>query len=358
MPKVSTKDERVLSLRHLNRALLARQLLLERKRLPVARAIERLGALQAQWPPSPYVALWSRLEGFRRGSLMGAIERREVVKATLMRATLHHVSAADYLAYAGLFRRARLADLQRRVEREGLDADFERLTAELLEHLSGELRSRPELLRLLGQPKLVVTDPRPWLTWHVLAARASLVHSPPSSAWRRHTAGGTFATAGAWLGGDGAADGAHLLRRYLAAFGPATRGDTLRWTGLPATALEPAFADVGLRRFRDERGRELLDLPRAPLPPAETPSPPRLLPMWDSALLAYDDRTRILPERYRKLVIQKNGDVLQTFLVDGFVAGTWQLEDGRVELEPFEPLPRPVERELRREASALASFAA
>jgi hypothetical protein len=356
--KVSTKAERVLSVRELNRALLARQLLLERRRLPVTRAIERLGALQAQWPPSPYVALWSRLEGFRRDSLMRAIERRRVVKATLMRSTLHHVSAGDYLAYAGLFVRARLSDLERRVDREGLDADFERLTGDLLEHLSDEPRSRPELLRLLGQPKLVVTDPRPWLTWHMLAARASLVHGPPSSAWRRNTAGGTFAPAAAWLGREGADDSAHLLRRYVAAFGPVTRSDALRWTGLPAAALEPAFADIPLRRFRDERGRELLDLPRAPLPPADTPSPPRLLPMWDSSLLAYDDRSRILPEQYRKVVIQKNGDVLQTFLVDGFVAGTWQLGDGRAELEPFEPLPRAVERELRREANALASFAA
>lgn len=356
--KVSTKVVRLLSPRELNRALLARQLLLERRRLPVARAIERLGALQAQWPPSPYVALWSRLAGFRRESLMRAIERRQVVKATLMRSTLHHVSAGDYLAYAELFRRARLTDLQRRVDREGLAADFERLTGELLQHLSDEPRSRPELLRLLGQPKLVVTDPRPWLIWHVLAARASLVHGPPSSAWRRNTAGGTFAPAAAWLGREGAADSAHLLRRYLAAFGPATRTDSLRWTGLPALALESAFADVGLRRFRDERGRELLDLPRAPLPPAETPAPPRFLPMWDSSLLAYDDRTRILPEQYRKVVIAKNGDVLQTFLVDGFVAGTWQHENGRVELEPFEPLPRAVERELRREARALARFAA
>lgn len=360
-PKVSTKDERRLTVRELNRALLARQLLLQRVRLPLARAIDRVGGLQAQWPPSPYIALWSRLEGFRRDDLMRAIERRSVVKTTLMRGTLHHVSARDYLAYAGLFRAARLAELAPRVERAGLDADFERLTEELLGHLSEGPRPRPELLRLLGQPKLVTSDPRPWVTWHVLSARAGLVHGPQSSVWRKNTGRGTFTPATSWLGGEGASglDAAvHLVRRYLGAFGPATRADLARWTGLPLAMIAPAFESVRLRRLRDERGRELLDLPRAPLPAADMLAPPRLLPMWDSALLAHDDRSRILPERYRKTVILPNGDVRQTFLVDGFVAGTWELEDGHVRLDPFERLGRTAELELRGEADRLATFAA
>jgi hypothetical protein len=149
----------------------------------------------------------------------------------------------------------------------------------------------------------------------------------------------------------------HLVRRYLAAFGPATRADVAQWTGLPVATIAPSLEDVRLRRFLDERGRELLDVPRAPLPAADKPAPPRFLPMWDSTLLAHADRTRILPERYRSTVIRPNGDVLKTFLVDGFVAGLWALRDGRVELEPFEPLRPTVERELRREATALASFA-
>jgi uncharacterized coiled-coil protein SlyX len=139
---VSTTAERELTFRELNRALLARQLLLREVRLPVARAIERVGALQAQGPPSPYVALWSRLDGFSKESLMRAVERRRVVKATLMRGTLHLVSAADYLAYAGLFRDARLPAVERRLERARVDADFDRLTEELLAHLSDEPRSR------------------------------------------------------------------------------------------------------------------------------------------------------------------------------------------------------------------------
>jgi hypothetical protein len=348
---------RELSLRELNRALLARQLLLERRPLPVAKAIERVAALQAQWPPAPYIALWSRVEGFRREHLLRAIERKRVVKATLMRATLHHVSAADYLAYAGLFHAARRKAVERDVARVGVDGDFARLTRRLVAQVADEPRTRPELIRLLDLPRLDATDRASWLTWHLLSARAKLVHGPSSSVWRRNTGGGTFATAAGWLGAEAGADSAHLVRRYLAAFGPATRSDVLRWTGLPAPVLEPAFTALRLRRFRDDKGRGLLDLPRAPLPPAGTPSPPRFLPMWDSALLAHDDRTRLLPEEHRKTVIKPNGDVRQTFLVDGFVAGLWELDGGKVELEPFQPLPRSVQRELRREAGRLEEFA-
>jgi Winged helix DNA-binding domain len=352
---------RTLTVKELNRALLARQLLLHRHRLSVPKAIERVGALQAQWPPSPYIALWSRLEGFRREKLMRSIERRSVVKATLMRGTLHHVSAADYLAYAGLFREARLDAIEQRLKQAGIDLDFDRLTRQLLGHLADGPLPRPELLRLLDQPKLVTSDRRPWLVWHMLSTRAGLVHGPSSSVWRLYTGRGTFTPAESWLGRrpkSGAEAAASLVRRYLAAFGPATRNDVTRWTRLPVGALAPAFERLRLRRFRDEDDRELLDVPRAPLPPAETPAPPRLLPMWDSSLLAHDDRSRILPDRYRKTVILANGDVLQTFLVDGFVAGTWELEDGRVRFEPFERLTRRVERELRREANDLVTFAA
>jgi len=353
--------ERVLTLRELNRTLLARQLLLRRARLPLPKAIERVGALQAQWPPSPYIALWSRLEGFRRDHLLRAIERRRVVKATLMRTTLHHVSARDYLAYAGLIHRVRTASVARELAKHPVDseADIDALVRDLVRHASERPRSRPELLELLGQPKLELAERRPWLVWHLLASRAGLLHGPSSSAWRRNTAGGRFVPATIWLGAageDGDAAAAHLLRRYLAAFGPATRADAAQWTGLPVAALEPAFERLPLRRFRDEAGRELLDLQRAPLASAEIEAPPRFLPMWDSSLLAHADRVRILPEPYRKTVIKKNGDVLQAFLVDGFVAGTWAIEDGRVELEPFERLPPSTTRDLEAEGRALAEF--
>jgi hypothetical protein len=351
--------ERVLSRRELNRALLARQLLLRRARLSVPRAIERVGALQAQWPPSPYIGLWSRLDGFRREQLMRAVERRHVVRATLMRTTLHHVTARDYLEYAGELRVRRTASLEAQISKFPGGVELDELVRQVVVLASERPRTRPELLRLLGMPKLELDDRRPWLVWHLVSARAGLVHAPVSSAWRMNTSGAYFVPAAVWLGaepatGDDAA--CVLLRRYLAAFGPATRADAAQWTGLTLSALEPGFERLPLRRFRDEDGRVLYDLPRAPLPSGTTPAPARFLPMWDSTLLAHDDRRRILPEAYRKVVIQKNGDVKRTFLLDGYVAGLWTVDDGRVALDPFEPVPRRELRSLEAEATALAEF--
>jgi hypothetical protein len=150
---------------------------------------------------------------------------------------------------------------------------------------------------------------------------------------------------------------AELVRRYLAAFGPASRADLADWSGMRVSDLADALDSLEpLRRFRDERGRELLDLPRAPLPDAATPAPVRFLPKWDNVLLGFADRTRVLPEEYRKTVIAKNGDVAQTFLVDGVVAGTWREEKGKVKLAPFAPLPRAVRLEAEDEAARLAEF--
>jgi len=326
----------------------------------VPRALERTGALQAQWPPSPYIGLWSRLEGFRPEQLVGAVGRRRAVKATLMRTTLHLVSAQDYLAYAGVFLRRRVETVERDLAKHPGVTDMEELTRRVGELTAERPRTRPELLELLGLPRLdSMGDRRPWLVWHLLAAKGALVHGPSSSAWRSNTAGGTFVPAEIWLearGAGGEEAAGHLARRYLAAFGPATRADLAQWTGLPLALLEPGLERVRLRRLRDEEGRELLDLPRAPLPPADTPAPPRFLPRWDNVLLAHDDRRRVLPEEYRKVVIAKNGDVAETFLVDGVVAGTWSLEAGRVRLAPFAPLPARARRELEAEAARLGAF--
>jgi hypothetical protein len=149
---------------------------------------------------------------------------------------------------------------------------------------------------------------------------------------------------------------AEILRRYLAAFGPASRRDIVAWSMMHVPEIQRALDRLELRRFRDEHNRELLDVPRAPLPDAETHAPVRFLPKWDNVLLAFADRTRVLPEQYRKTVIRMNGDVAQTFLVDGFVAGTWRVEDGRVVPEPFAPLSRAVRREVEDEAGRLEAF--
>jgi hypothetical protein len=350
---------RTLTLRELNRATLARQLLLRRHDLSIARATERIGGIQAQWPPSPYIGLWSRVDGFRPERLVGAVGRRDVVKATLMRTTLHLVSAPDYLAYAGIYRDRRIAELERQLAALGEEADFAQDAERVAAYAAERPSTRPELLALLGRPKLLLEDRRPWLAWYGLAAHAGLVAGPSSSTWRAHTAGGTYVPARTWLGADAASGPeavSHLVQRYLAAFGPASRPDIAQWTGLPLRVLDEGLARIRLRRFHDELGRDLYDLPRAPLPANDTPAPPRFLPRWDSLLLAHDVRTRVLPEEHRRAVIARNGDVPETFLVDGFVAGHWSFVAGRVELAPFAPLPRGARRAVEQEARRLGSF--
>jgi hypothetical protein len=350
---------RVLSLRELNRASLARQLLLRRHRIAVPRAVERVAGIQAQWPPSPYIGLWSRVEEFRADQLVRAVAQRKVVKATLMRTTLHLVTAPDYLAYAGIYRERRIAELRRQLAALGEEIDFARDGARLAALAADQPRTRPELLAALGRQKLRIEDRRPWLVWYGLAAHAGLVNGPSSSAWRTNTAGGTFVPARTWLGQEAAggdAGVAQLVRRYLAAFGPASRRDIGQWTGLPLGTLDRGLERLVLRRFADTLGRELLDLPRAPLPPADTAAPPRFLPRWDNLLIAHDVRTRVVADDHRAAVVGRNGDIDETFLVDGFVAGQWSLEGGRVRLRPFAPLPRPVRRALEEEARRLEAF--
>jgi len=173
---------RTLTLRELNRATLARQLLLRRHRLSVTQAVERTAGLQAQWPPSPYLGLWTRIEGFGPDDLARSVARRRVVKATLMRTTLHIVSAADYLAYAGVYRERRITELERQLAALGEEADFVNDGERLAQFTAERPRSRPELLALLGRPKLRIEDRRPWLVWYGLSAYAGLLTPGPSSA--------------------------------------------------------------------------------------------------------------------------------------------------------------------------------
>jgi hypothetical protein len=348
---------RTLTLRELNRATLARQLLLRRHRLSPTRAVERTAGIQAQWPPSPYIGLWSRVEGFRPDDLVRAITRRTVVKATLMRTTLHLVTAADYLAYAGIYRRSRIRELERQLAALGEAADFSRDGARVAAFAAERPRTRPELLALLGRPKLEIEDRRPWLVWYGLSAHAGLVNGPESSVWRTYTSGGTFVPARAWLGADGEASASHLVRRYLGAFGPASRADVAKWTGMARSVVDEGLAGLELRRFRAEDDRELFDLPRAPIPPGDVAAPARLLPRFDNLVLSHADRTRVLAEEHRAAVIE-GGEVRATFLVDGFVAGLWSFEGGRVRLEPFAPLPRSARREVEDEARRLEAFLA
>ncbi len=352
--------ERVLSERELNRALLARQQLLERKRMSVVTALERIGGLQAQHGPSPHIALWSRIEGFRPEQLDKVLRERKAVKATLMRVTLHIVSARDYYAFEPALRLARRvwwADIGPRV---GVEFDFDEIGRRTLE-LVGAGDCAPEELKQLTLSLTKGPEPSAGFHWRLAVGSASLVHTPPSGFWGHHGPGG-FASDAGWLGRAVTPedeDVALLVRRHLGAFGPATRGDVSSWSGLPVATLAPGFEQLKLQQYRDGRGRRLYDLPRRRLPGADTRPPVRFLPKWDSTILAYEapERTRILPERYRKTVIRKNGDVLPTFLIDGFVAGSWSVKRttklATLLLDAFEPVPRAWKPELIEEGERL-----
>jgi hypothetical protein len=319
--------------------------LLERSRLGVPKAVERLCAVQAQSAPEAYLGLWSRVAGFQRDQLTRALERRRVVRATLFRVTLHFVSATNHGAFAaanhGRWREEFLregipvAELVTRIERLAEDGTF---TYADLSALAPELGEKQFRVRCL----------------------TPLVHVPPSGTWGHIRV--RLTTAKRWLnlGAPSSADAAALVvRRYLGAFGPATRQDLLSFSGLRVVDVTPGLdlLEGQLRRFRDEEGRELLDLPRAPRPAPDTPAPVRFLPRWDALLLSHADRTRVLPAEYRSSVIT-GGWVHSTFLVDGVVAGLWRVEAGKVKTEPFAPLPRGARRELDDEARRLAGFLA
>lgn len=345
--------ERILSERELNRALLARQLLLGRRPMPLAPAVERIGGLQTQYAPSGYIGLWSRLEGVAREDLTRALERRRVVQATVMRVTIHTVSAKDYPLLTAGVREVRREWWLRQHRGRVSAAEVEAAAETVREALAGgaTLR-RSELMARIGGGSAL---------WNGVGMWVDLVRAPPSGTWERRRAD-LFALAEDWLGGAEATpeEGRdHLLRRYLGAFGPATLTDAATWAGLPVTALAPSADRLTLRRLRAEDGAELLDLPRAPLPDPEAPAPPRFLPTWDAALLVHARRTQILPERFRPRVFNTTTpQSVATFLVDGQVAGTWRFERGRISLDAFERLPREARRGLADEAERLADFMA
>ena len=339
--------ERVLTLRELNRALLARQLLLERRKLGVQQAVERICAVQAQWPQSPYIGLWTRLSGFRKEQLTRALAQYRVVKTQLFRITLHITSARDYPSFFAVWGpatrdrtpgvgREKLEELTRRVRAAALKGP---MTQEQVEELAAEEMGFRWRTRTL----------------------TPLVHLPPGGTWS-HYGRTQLAAMESVLGVDlpPRDDGAErLVRSYLAAFGPATQEDLLRFAGVRVADIRAGLERMELRRFRDERGRILLDLPRSPLPEGDTPAPVRFLPKWDSSLLAYapPERTRILPEKYRRTVIAKNGDVLPTVLVDGFVAATWDLGAKRdLTITPLRRLTRQERADIDEEGERLVEF--
>lgn len=336
--------ERTLTQRELNRALLARQLLLERARLPIPRALERIGGIQDQYAPNAYIRLWSCLDGFRRDDLTQALERRTVVQATLIRGTIHVVSRRDYWPFAVAIR-APQRDWWLRVQKpRPQEADLERRAEELRALMADGPRRQDELVDVVGRRGLA----GPWV---------ELVRVPPSGTWEKRRAH-LFQTAEHWVGPEDvevapALD--HLVRRYLGAFGPAPPADIAQWAGVKPRDIAPALQRLALRRFRDESGGELLDVPRAALPDPETPAPVRFLPTWDAVLLVHARRTGVLPEEHRPRIFStKTPQSVATFLVDGAVAGTWRFDDGRIRWESFRRLDAGIRREVEDEAERLA----
>lgn len=350
----------VLTQRALNRALLERQLLLRRSNLSAAEAVGHLVGMQAQVPTAPYLGLWTRLEDFRPEELSGLISDRRAVRASMMRATIHLVTARDFLALRPVVQPVLERDVYCNAtfgkERlAGLDVGSVLAAGRAL--LEERPRTAAELRRLLG-PSWPERDPAALA--YAVRGLLPLVHVPPRGLWG---ASGPVAltTAEAWLGhsvvrGHPPDD---AVLRYLAAFGPATVADARAWSGL--SGMREAFERLRSRliTFRDERGRELFDVPGAPMPNPETPAPPRFLPAFDNALLSHADRTRIVPDEHRKAL--SKDPFMRGVLLDGFACGTWKIDSshGRADLvvEPFGFLAEQDRVVLAEEGGRLLAFA-
>jgi hypothetical protein len=359
----------VLTVRALNRALLARQGLLDRWEAPVPEVVERIGAIQAQhWPAVP-VALWSRLRGFQADDLYRALDARQLLMGTLLRGTLHVVSARQHPRYAAVVRES--AAGWRRTDAEP-PAEMDALRAELVAHAV-----RPRTVEALTtfvedwierhRPPLAEAELafQRGYRWRPLIASCGLVRAPAGERWDgARPPAASMAPPEPASASDGEALDA-VVRWHLRAFGPAAADDVAGWIGRRTPAVREALERLGseLVRFEDEAGRALHDLPDAPRPDPGVEAPVRLLPWFDSVLLAYAPRhrARILPEAYKdRVYVRANLQWLPTFLVDGLVAGTWSVQAGKREaalsLRPFTALSRPVRAELTGEAERLVRF--
>jgi winged helix DNA-binding protein len=340
--------EHVLSARRLNRAVLARQLLLGRVRASLPRALERMAGIQAQYAPAMYVGLWSRVEGFRRDDLTRALERRTVVQGTLLRATIHVVSAEDYWPFAIAVREARRAWWRRNQGKGIADADV----AAAVERLDARLADGPvdqaELDAVVGRPP--VPGIGLWL---------DLVRVPPSGTWERRRAD-RYASAASWLGPpdvEPAVARRLVVERYLRGFGPARPTDVAAWAGLPVREIVAVLGQLSLRRYRDDAGQELVDWPGAPLPREDVQAPVRFLSNWDAILLGHARAKGVLSEDLRPAVFTtKNPQSVATVLVDGAVAATWRYDGDAVRIEPLRALRRSERRAVEDEAERLTAF--
>ena len=358
----------VLNLRALNRALLARQMLLEPSPLPegpgragaVIAVVEHLAGLQAQAPFPPYYGLWSRLAGFQPGDLAELLVSRQVVRIALMRSTIHLVSARDCLTFRPLIQPVLDRSLPAIFGKQfaGLDAGALAEAGRAL--VDAEPRTFGELGGLLspdwpGHPPNALAQG--------VRVLVPLIQVPPRAVWgasglSRHTSAET------WLGAplDPSPSVDALVTRYLAAFGPATVADVQAWSGLTRLGEVVERLRPGLHTFRDERGKELFDLPDAPRPAPGTPAPVRLVAEFDNLVLSHADRSRVISANHRQRLNTRNGIFPGTVLVDGFVAGMWRITRARgaaaLTVELFAEVPAADRDAVIAEGERLLHFAA
>ncbi|HYV43423.1 MAG TPA: winged helix DNA-binding domain-containing protein [Myxococcaceae bacterium] len=349
-----------LTRRALNRATLARQLLLKRARLTPVEAVEALAGLQAQAPRPPFIGLWTRLEKLAAADVLEAFEKRQLVRATAMRGTIHWLSAKDYRQLRASLQPALTwgmnAILRERAKALDLPALEKAARALFSERPRTFDEAREELVRRF--PK---GDER--AMGFAVRNVVPLVQVPQGAPWG-FPAAADFALAGEWLKGAHSKDDSPLplARKYLAAFGPATPQDFQTWSALPLPSARDAFEKLRgeLRAFRDERGRELFDLPDAPRPDEDVPAPTRFLPEFDNLVLSHADRTRVIADEHRGKVVTKNLQVRATFLLGGEVAGTWKVERKKkaaaLVLEPFGELAKRDLAALEEEGERLLRF--
>lgn len=344
---------RILSTRALNRALLARQLLLKRTAITAADAIAHLVGMQAQVPNAPYVGLWSRLECFEPAELAALITNRRAVRTALMRNTLHLVTADDCVTLRPVVQR-----LLTRAYQKADRAKLAEIVAAGRAILDEQPRTNIELGRLL-QKKFPTHQPV--MLGYAIRDNVALVQIPPRGVWGQSLAA-TLTSAESWLGRPLAEStgGEDLVRRYLRAFGPASLADVAAWSGLPGLKATLEALRSELRTFRDQRGHELFDVADGLLPRPSVAAPIRFLPEFDNVLVAYADRSRIIPEPHRRRATTQLGGC--AVLVDGFVRALWRVERTKktatLGVELFDADARRAKSAIAREGEQLLAFVA
>lgn len=352
----------VLAQRQLNRALLARQLLLQRVAMPAEQAIEHLVGMQSQVPVHPFIGLWSRVQNFEPEELSRLMIERRVTRVPLMRATIHLATARDTLALRAIMQEfyertfPRIASFGPHVA--GMDMDA--LLAAGKAHVEQEPRTGAQLAKLLADQW---PDRDPASMSQAIKYMLPVVQVPPRGVWgKSHQA--TWTTIEHWLGApvDGTTQPDEAIFRYLAAFGPATVADMQTWSRLTGLRAHVERLRSRLVTYRNERGQELFDVPEGTFADPETPAPVRFLPGFDNLLLSHAERTRIIADDHRTSLNTANGAFEATFLIDGFAGGTWRITRKRrtasLALSPFAPLSADLKAALLEEAERFLQFMA